>query len=99
MKLEFHLVYLALCVGVSYDSSPLELLSRSAREREIKLLKHFWPLLPLGSYGVPLVALVSFHAQKNSLKVGTLILCITLTSLFAHILTALNMAQKIVVDF
>lgn len=33
VKLEFHLVYLALRVGMSYDSFPLEFLSRSARER------------------------------------------------------------------
>lgn len=99
MKLEFHLVYLALGIGVSYDSFPLEFLSRSAREKEVKLLKHFWPLLPLDSYGALLVTLFSCHAQKSSLKVGTAILCITLTSPFAHILTAWNMAQKIVVDF
>lgn len=34
LELEFYLVDLALRVGVSYNSSPLQLLSRSARERE-----------------------------------------------------------------
>lgn len=37
LKLEFHLVDLALRVGVNYDSFPLVLLSRSARKRESKL--------------------------------------------------------------
>lgn len=46
VKLEFHLVYLALRVGMSYDTFSLEFLSRSAKEREIKLPKHMWLLLP-----------------------------------------------------
>lgn len=48
LKLEFDLVYLALRTGVSYDSFPLVLLPRSARERESNLLLHTWPLCPLG---------------------------------------------------
>lgn len=57
LKLEFHLVYLALRAGVSYDSFPVALLSRSVRERQSNLLPHTFGLcLPLahrGSAGSP----------------------------------------------